>query len=191
MHAKSRILCFLAVTLSIAAPGQPVIGITPEPEPKNAHTPPHFSLDERLFRAIRSGDQAAAQAALEAGADPNATDRLQLFLGTRITPALVVAIQRKHPAIVLLLIEHGADLTLGARSTALFSSTLKSPFEFLVETEDLSFIREFTPRLRPGPDAFAQGLLTAGYLQNPSIFHYLLKVAETYMRNPTIVTPKG
>lgn len=60
------------------------------------------ALNDRLFRLIRRGETAVIREALDAGADPNARERMGM------TPVLTAVLHRR-PDVVRLLVEAGAD----------------------------------------------------------------------------------
>jgi len=66
-------------------------------------------LNERLFVAVESGDLESARAALAGGADARYA-REESGDSFRVeTPVLFIACTKKHPALVELLLAHGAD----------------------------------------------------------------------------------
>ena len=185
IHLRGIVGCALFLAMAFTSTGFKAVHLATPATPSEANLSTEVDLDASLISAIFEGDITAARQALEAGADPNATHRQQLFLGSRTTPALVTAIEYKRREIVVLLLQAGADTNQGVKATALFSSELQHPFEFLVRTKDLEFIKDLITRIAPPPPAFAEGLLAASYFKEGQIFEFLLSQAKSYMRPST------
>lgn len=99
--------------------------------------------NDALFSAIERSDLPAAQAALDAGADPNA-------LNAKGRTALIEACSKRSVAIVRLLLQHGADVERAAHS--------RTPLSVACQ---LDGYREEREKLEPAALAVIDALLEA------------------------------
>jgi len=136
-----------------------------------------------LVKAIKVRNYQIIKMLLDAGADPNTVSSHSGFMSSSWKSVIVVAIGLRDRQLIDLLLQAGADPSQGSNSGKfMLGSESQHAFNYLVRTGDLEFIQYFLPRFLPDPLAFAAGLFEASRLDEPMIFRYLLKEAETYMR---------